>query len=1420
MRSLGTSPIRKNRRSPFGRLASVVLGLWLAPNLSAQVVYSYDNNSVLAIADNTGCASFSEHSYLVADSFTVGDIAVGVDIDHTWRGDLRLILVAPDGSSITLPNETANDNGDNYRVMFSSNAEGIRNDGDVDPPANAPFRRLVNANNINFYTGNAQGTWRLRVCDLAAQDIGTLNASRLVLRDAAATAPTICGSNLTYDWGANGNNQPFVSASGFGVTMSQGATSGEAPSDGDIGVPSFITRTGTNGNHAGYYSLNMDTAGDTELSVEHSTFNFSEPVSSLTLTMLDVDKSNGNGWEDYLRVEGFDSGGNAVPRQIVAANAQLQFAGDWLEADLSAAPNNTDGNFTVSFTRAVSSVRITYAQGDQPQTNSVFQIVGVSDFFFCVFDYGDAPASYSTADASGTVARHVLADRNRFLGTAPDGEADGSPGPNADGDGADEDGVTFPTKISPVGLPQFWRCGSYDTSIGEYCVSVSASNGTGTDAQLVGWVDFNADGDFLDANERSLPALAQAAGGAADATFITGNVPSGFSGTRILRWIGITNATLATTYLRVRLTSDPGFFSDASPQPTGQLRDGEMEDHLIPANTLPVRLMQVQSERVDGRLSVRFTSASEVANVGYSIEEMVAGALKPLAPNLLASAAVDSAEVNDYQITLDRAPESGNFYIVDHDTHGGRNLRGPFLVGASYGAKPVLTVPHWSQVRAELAMVSERNQATTAAAKAGRLWVTEPGFYRVGAAMLAAAGVDLIGTPVADIAVTFRGEGVPRRIASAGATFDSASTIDFLVAPGYSLYTAELPYLIGSDGVGVIAIGDLPRVATITRPAWYWERTRYAPERWYNIGSPGIDPWQADRLLAFSTQAASVDLGLTTSAVATTDFAARLSAELIGVTNWPGAGQDHRVTLSVNGSLRGTAVFDGGRAETLAVLLPDLASGNQSIRIEADGQTGFAYDLVNLDAVELHYPRLPVASAGRLYMQQTNADASDGLASGSDQESSSGALFAADFEGEFTPPGFVASGFADGELIAYAGGGRDWRALGAVSSASGGAVTVPLIAGASDYFIANVAALPAPRVEALPVAAALPVGPTDYLIISHGNFIAAMAPLVALQESRGLTTQVVAVEQIFLQFGHGLPEGAAIQSYLKAAVAALGVRYVLLVGADTYDYKDYLGLGSVSLVPTLYQSLGNGIRYAPTDNALADFNDDGVPEVAIGRLPVRTLAEFQALSDKLLAVDGSNPGRRLLLVAGGSDEASDFKAISEDFAARLPGVWQSNRAYVDDLGVSAANHAVLAQLNSGAGLVSYVGHSAPIQWSSEDQALLSAGEVGALTGAVSDLIVQWGCWNSYFVSPRADTMAHAFLLPDHHGAAAVIGVSTLTEVEAHQALGDVLYPRLLPGTRIGDALLAAKQALAGQSGIIRDILLASMLLGDPAMPIR
>jgi subtilisin-like proprotein convertase family protein len=78
-------------------------------------------------------------------------VVVNVDITHTYRGDLEIQVVAPSGEIATL-SDRAGGSADNF----------IATDLDI---------------TSSFTPGSAaSGTWRLRVRDLAVQDVGTINA--------------------------------------------------------------------------------------------------------------------------------------------------------------------------------------------------------------------------------------------------------------------------------------------------------------------------------------------------------------------------------------------------------------------------------------------------------------------------------------------------------------------------------------------------------------------------------------------------------------------------------------------------------------------------------------------------------------------------------------------------------------------------------------------------------------------------------------------------------------------------------------------------------------------------------------------------------------------------------------------------------------------------------------------------------------------------------------------------------------------------------------------------------------------------------------------------------------------------------------------------------------------------------------------
>src|SRR5262249_9776598 len=111
-------------------------------------------------------------------------------------------------------------------------------------------------------------------------------------------------------------------------------------------------------------------------------------------------------------------------------------------------------------------------------------------------DFGDAPDTYGTTLAADG-ARHVIVP-GFSLGATVDGEPNGQPSVNADGDGADEDGVTIPTALqacSSVSIP----------------VTLTNTAGVAT-AKLDAWIDFDGDGHFDDPRDRVANGVALSSG--------------------------------------------------------------------------------------------------------------------------------------------------------------------------------------------------------------------------------------------------------------------------------------------------------------------------------------------------------------------------------------------------------------------------------------------------------------------------------------------------------------------------------------------------------------------------------------------------------------------------------------------------------------------------------------------------------------------------------------------------------------------------------------------------------------------------------------------------------------------------------------------------------------------------------------------
>ncbi|MCO5207419.1 MAG: C25 family cysteine peptidase [Anaerolineae bacterium] len=332
-------------------------------------------------------------------------------------------------------------------------------------------------------------------------------------------------------------------------------------------------------------------------------------------------------------------------------------------------------------------------------------------------------------------------------------------------------------------------------------------------------------------------------------------------------------------------------------------------------------------------------------------------------------------------------------------------------------------------------------------------------------------------------------------------------------------------------------------------------------------------------------------------------------------------------------------------------------------------------------------------------------------------------------------------------------------------------------------------------------------------MVSHGSFVDSLAPLVQFHQDNGLSVKVVDTADIYAQFGYGHFEPQAIRDYIAHAITHMGVQYVLLVGGDTYDYFDNLGLGSISFVPSLYGPTEPYVTFAPLDPLYVDVDGDGVPDAPIGRFPVRTSAELDNVIAKTLAYAGQSDQSILLAADDG------FRSASASFEALVPSGWQVTTAYLDDGDVAAARQTVLDTLNGTVRLTSFLGHSGPTTWTFDG--LFNATDAANLTNTTPTVVTQWGCWNTYHVDPAYNTLAHTFMLNEGGGAAAVLGAATLTQASSDSLLGMRILPQItMPGQSLGTGIQAAKDDLALTHADLADVLLGWTLLGDPALVVE
>lgn len=865
------------------------------------------------------------------------------------------------------------------------------------------------------------------------------------------------------------------------------------------------------------------------------------------------------------------------------------------------------------------------------------------------------------------------------------------------------------------------------------------------------------------------------------------------------------------------------------------------------AFTTPVSLSYIEFTQRGKNLLVDWQTATETFNLGFNVWGKLNGEWIELNKQFLPTKNADSLQPQSYKqkirLNKEQRDQITEFGISTVDTGGVEEFYGPFESGESYGEFSIPEPIDWQAIREEYeqGMRSRgyhlwkgrwvkkkykkkkrkfQNKEFAYDRDVANLLIDQAGIYRVTYQELLDIGFDLTNVPVKKIAVTYNNQPVPRFIEASGRRFGPGSYIDFygaLPTGEEALYRKENVYQIKVDRQKVIDVAETAsQLEELHTENEYLKNYHVGENQKYSVSSPGDDPWVDATLFAFGNASGKTyqfDLPVT----ANFSREAYLKVHVYGGLNLPGnpeTAPDHHVEIWVNQTKVLDEYADGFHDWLLQAELPSnvLQSGINTVEVRLPADTGQLYDLVYINDLQLSVYE-------PLLVQQDIADfiATEGTT---------------DYQIE---------GYSTSDLVAYAyqKNGNLRKLVTQEPLEQDGVWSLVLRAmdtqdELSDlyYWVASEGAMLQPKGMYLSSPENLAKEVASYLIVSHPSFIG--EELEQFAESKtdaGLPARIIDLHDIVQIYGYGNNGPQAIKRFLRAANEFHNYEYVLLVGGNSYDYHDYTGQGTVDFIPAFYRPVKE-FAYGPTDTPYIDLNDDGLPDKAIGRWPVRTSQDLSLIIQKTNAwsENGMQGDRSALFIA------EQYDGKGHDFAKQLdslqpwlmsPGQaaerepWSDvNKVYLGSIinsgagnPISLAREQIQQHVDAGVALTVFDGHASPSSWTF--QGLITWDNLSQFENAgLPTMVMPLACYTTYYETTNVNTLAHQWLFAGDKGAAAIHGAAVHSGFRANSQMAKrILQQQFKKGRSVGQAILKAKRQFLPDNDLINNW----VLLGDPSM---
>jgi len=514
-------------------------------------------------------------------------------------------------------------------------------------------------------------------------------------------------------------------------------------------------------------------------------------------------------------------------------------------------------------------------------------------------------------------------------------------------------------------------------------------------------------------------------------------------------------------------------------------------------------------------------------------------------------------------------------------------------------------------------------------------------------------------------------------------------------------------------------------------------------------------------------------------------------------------GQQH-TRLFANGVMLDDRQWDGDARLTQSGTTTNLT--NDTVKVEVEVRRDLETTLVLIDTLEVTYARRMAARNDQLLLTP-----GAGVSNLTVRGFSNSDIDLLDITDPFYPVRILTTDANEGT--------NGWRAAATVTESS------------SARYLAAARRLSPARIDGVTPAGwtAPSATGTPHLVIAPQALAAAAATLVTYRTQHGLDSQLVRLEDLYDEFSWGRRDPQAITLFLEHATDTWSVppRYVCLAGDGHLDYHDYYTQSANRpnhIPPLLARVLFAGGPYDTystigVDNPLADLDGDGIPDLAVGRLPARTAAGLTNMISRIITYEATSDWKNRVMFAADNDPA--FESACLDLAMRIPADLTTEHLVYRTVSTVTMQTNFAASLNAGCPFSVYQGHCNSLQFG--EVPFFKSNNIPLLTNNLrTSVMLIGGCQLNDFSFPTRNFKCLGAGFLDNgsaKGAVALWGTASENYLFiAKQAVDKMLEALFVTRvTRLGDMTAPAMEAVGNNVNGYAWIAGSSLLLGDPGL---